>query len=164
MVNKHLATYLNDHLAGSVTAVKLLERLETPHNGVDVVRFATEMRAEISADQDELKTLMRRLSMAQSLTRRTMAWLAQKLTNFKLVLDDPTDEGLRVFEALEFVEIGIEGKRALWRALAIAAEQTAELQGIDYERLTQRARDQHQRVETMRLEVARKALASEFMK
>jgi hypothetical protein len=33
MANEHLAAYLNDHLAGSVAAVELLEDLEKAHAG-----------------------------------------------------------------------------------------------------------------------------------
>jgi|RhiMetdeSRZDD1v2_1073273.scaffolds.fasta_scaffold609614_2 hypothetical protein len=31
MANKYLATYLNDHLAGSVAAIELLEHLEAAY-------------------------------------------------------------------------------------------------------------------------------------
>jgi len=31
MANEHLATYLNDHLAGSVVALELLDQLEATH-------------------------------------------------------------------------------------------------------------------------------------
>jgi hypothetical protein len=54
----------------------------------------------------------------------------------------------------EAVALGIEGKRALWRALAAAAEVSPAFQVADYERLTQRAEEQRQRVETVRLEAA----------
>jgi hypothetical protein len=61
---------------------------------------------------------------------------------------------LRLLEVSEAVALGIEGKRALWRALAAAAEVSPAFQVADYERLTQRAEEQRQRVETVRLEAA----------
>jgi hypothetical protein len=36
--------YLNDHLAGSVTALELLEHLEKTHAGTTMERFAAELR------------------------------------------------------------------------------------------------------------------------
>ena len=34
MVNEHLATYLNDHLAGSVAAIELLEHLQAAYGAM----------------------------------------------------------------------------------------------------------------------------------
>jgi len=48
----------------------------------------------------------------------------------------------------------------LWRALAVAAEAVPGLQGVDYERLVQRSEEQQQRVEVLRLGVAKAALTT----
>jgi hypothetical protein len=61
MANQHLAAYLNDHLAGSVTAIELREHLEKTQAGTATGRFAAELRAEIVADRQELESLMARL-------------------------------------------------------------------------------------------------------
>ena len=61
-------------------------------------------------------------AVAESRTRKATAWLTEKVTELKLRLDDPAGGALRLLEALEAVSLGIEGKRALWRALAAAAE------------------------------------------
>jgi len=39
MGNEHIATYLNDHLAGSVVALELLEHLEAAHDNTPLVEF-----------------------------------------------------------------------------------------------------------------------------
>jgi len=65
---------------------------------------------------------------------------------------------LGTFEALEFLELGIHGKWALWRALAAAAPRDPRLQGMDYECLTGLAEKQHSDVEQRRLEAALAAL------
>ena len=72
----------------------------------------------------------------------------------------PADEALRLLEALELVAVGIEGKRALWRSLAVASEDVPELQGVDYEHLLQRSEEQQRRVETVRLEAAKAAFVA----
>jgi hypothetical protein len=54
--------------------------------------------------------------------------------------------------------LGIQGKLALWRALAVAAPADVRLQALDYEQLASRAEEQHAKVEKRRLEVARTAL------
>src|SRR5205085_7785795 len=67
MSDQHLATYLNDHLAGSVVALELLEHLEKAHAGTDVARFVAALRADIEADRGELEALMQRLHVSASL-------------------------------------------------------------------------------------------------
>lgn len=158
MADEHLATYLNDHLAGSVAALELLEHLEEAHAGTDVGRFAAELRADVAADRKELEAVMERLHAGKSRTRRASAWLAEKATELKLRLDDPSGGALRLLEALEALALGIEGKHGLWRALAAAAEEAPALQVADYGRLAQRAEEQRRRVEEVRLKAAQGAL------
>jgi len=100
------------------------------------------------------------LQIAESRPRQATAWLAEKTTQLKLLLDDPSGGSLRLLEGLEAVAIGIAGKQALWRSLASVAADVPELQGVDYERLLQRSQDQRQRVEVLRLEAAKAALGS----
>jgi hypothetical protein len=159
MANAHLATYLNDHLAGTVAAIQLLGHLAAAHAGTALEPVLVEVRAEVAADREELERLMARLKIAESRPRQATAWLAEKATQLKLLLDDPSGGPLRLLEGLEAVAIGIEGKQALWRALATVAADVDELQEVDYERLQQRGQDQRQRVEVMRLEAAKAALA-----
>jgi hypothetical protein len=158
MSKEYLATYLNDHLAGSVLAVELLERLE----GLADNRAASlaELRGDIEADRRELQSIVDRIGAAESMPRKTAGWLAEKAAQLKLWADDPSKGPLWVFESLEFVALGIDGKLALWQALRATAEVASALRGIDYERLARRAIDQRQRVETLRLSAAKAALAS----
>lgn len=79
MAKPHLATYLNDHLAGSVAALDLLAHLEKTHAGSTVGDFAAGLRGEIAADRDELESLMKSWAVAESRPRQAAAWLAEKL-------------------------------------------------------------------------------------
>jgi hypothetical protein len=158
MANEHIETYLNDHLAGSTAAVELLEHLETAHGESGVGQAAAELRAEIEADRQELRAVMGRLEVDESRARKASGWLASKVTELKLRLEDRSGGALHLFESLEALSLGIEGKHGLWRALEAAAQDAPSLQVADYERLAQRAVEQRSRVEEMRLEAARKAL------
>ena len=161
MANDHIATYLNDHLAGSVVAVELMEDLEAAYAEKPIAAFIAGLRAEVEADVEELKRIMSRLEISESRTRKASAWLTEKLTELKLRLDDPAHGDLRLFESLEALSLGIEGKKSLWLALSAAAEITPALRIADYERLKQRAVDQRHRVEERRLEIAKSALKVE---
>ena len=121
-------------------------------------RLGAGLRADVAADRQELETLMARLQVAQSRTRKAAGWVGEKATELKLRLDDRAGGELHLLEALEALSLGIEGKKGLWQALGAAAADAPALQGLDYERLARRAEEQRQRVEGVRLEAARKAL------
>jgi hypothetical protein len=97
---------------------------------------------------------MDRLGVTVSPTRKAGAWVATKLTEFKLAIDDPTDGALRVLESLEVLTMGIDGKGALWHALAASRHHFPELDAIDFDRLIERAEEQGTRVEHARLQAA----------
>jgi hypothetical protein len=160
MSQQYLATYLSDHLAGAEAALELLEHLEKAHAGGPTGRFAAELRADISADREELEAIAGRLHVAAGRSRKAAAWLAEKVAELKLRLDDRAGGPFHLLEVLEAVSVGIEGKRLLWRALATAAAGRPELRGVDYERLGRRAEEQRRRVEAVRLEAVERAFGA----
>lgn len=158
MAREYLATYLKDHLAGSVAAVELLAHLEAVYPGTDMARFFTALRDDIEADRHELERLMHHLQIFESRSRKASAWMAGKFTELKLRLDDRARGPLRLLESLEAVGLGIHGKLALWRALSAAASVNPALHGtLDYQRLEKRAEEQREAVEILRLEAAKAA-------
>ena len=157
MVNNSVATYLNDHLAGAVAAVRLLESLEELYDQLRPRLSA--LREDIEADRVELRTLMERLDIGESRTRKIGGWVAEQASALKMRLDDSADGALRLFESLEFLSLGIAGKLGLWEALKAAAEIYPQLRCADYNLLIQRAIEQRSRAETFRLEAAVEALA-----
>jgi len=159
MAATHLATYLNDHLAGAVVGLELAEHLESAHAGTSVGSFAAQLKADIASDRRELEELMAKNNISASRPRKAAAWLSEKLTELKLRLDDPAGGALRLLEVLDGLSTGIEGKRLLWRALASAA--VPGLTMADYQRLQERAEDQRRRVEEQRLEAAKAGLTTD---
>ena len=160
MANKHLETYLNDHLAGAYSAVELMDSFEATYTGKAVGHFFADLRADVIADRQELEALMERLNIAKSRSRKVAGWLAEQVTELKLRMDDPASGALRLLEGLELLGAGIHGKQALWLALEAASTEVPELQGMDYERLKQRAEDQRNRVEVVRQEAAKVAFSA----
>jgi hypothetical protein len=161
MSSKALRTYLNDHLAGSVAALELLDHLADLHSDPDRKRFFTGLKAEVEEDQRVLQQLLEKVGGKESTARKAAAWLTEKIGQVKLRLDDVGDGQLRVLEAIETLGLGIQGKLALWRALAAVSDRVTQLRGVDFTRLEQRAVQQHQRVEVQRLQAARAALTGE---
>lgn len=157
MSTETLTTYLNDHLAGSVAAIELLDHLREVSRGTGREGPLAALQSEIEEDRAMLVGLLRELGGKESLVRKAAAWLTEKLGEAKLKLDDPGSGELRLLEALESLGLGILGKLALWRALEVARDEVPELRKIDFVRLKGRAQAQHDRVEAERLRVARTA-------
>ncbi|HXW08901.1 MAG TPA: hypothetical protein VD833_26960 [Vicinamibacterales bacterium] len=153
-----LATYLNDHLSGAVAALRMLDHL-IGHAGVPADgAFFTRLRHDISDDRQTLEELLKKTGGRTSTVRQIGGWMAEWAGNLKLYVDDPSRGSLARLEALEFLALGIQGKLALWRALAAAA--LPAFHGTDFETLVERARDQHERVEIRRIESARRVLST----
>jgi hypothetical protein len=158
MSKDHLATYLNDHAAGAVAAIDMLEHLEANHRDTELARFAADLRKDVEADNQELENLIKTLDISEGKTRKAAAWLAEKFTDLKLRWDDSSDGPLRLLEVFEALGLGISGKRYLWLALDFAKQDTPALNVTDYQRLIARAEEQRNRVERMRLHAAKAAL------
>ena len=65
MNNQYLATYLIDHLAGSVAALELLEGLKATYADTALTNFFTQLQTDIAADREELQSLMDRLQVVE---------------------------------------------------------------------------------------------------
>jgi hypothetical protein len=152
-------TYLNDHLAGSVAAIELVDHLRELSNNPGREALLSRLRSEIEEDQTVLRELLREVGGSESKFRKAAAWLTEKLGEAKLKLDHPEGGELQWLEALETLGLGIQGKLALWRALEAARDRKPDLQSLDLGRLMNRALEQLQWVESERLQVARRALS-----
>jgi hypothetical protein len=151
-----LTTYVHDHLAGARAAVNLLEVLRDQHTGQPLGRFAAGLLVEVEADREVLRGLAERVGAGASGLKEAAAWLGEKVSRVKLRRRSAGDLG--IFEALEALGLGILGKLALWRALAVVAEGDGRLRGTDFHHLAARAQAQHTQVEQRRLEAAPMAL------
>jgi hypothetical protein len=150
----NLAIYLNDHLAGSSTALELLDRLR----GVEPSSWIDPLRRDISDDRATLTRFMEASGIAISELRKGAGWLGEKLLALKTRLDDPVGGALHRLELLEVLAIGIDGKQALWHAMdALPPAMSAHANVLDLPRLIVRAKQQRDVVEEHRLAAARHA-------
>lgn len=155
MNNDALVTYLHDHLAGAGAAVNLLEALRDEHAGEPLGQFSVELLAEVEADRIVLQRLAEQVGAGSNMLKEAVSWLGEKVSRLKLSRSSSGELG--TFEALEALALGILGKLALWRALALVAATDARFHNVDFNQLAARAETQHARVETHRLEAARRA-------
>jgi hypothetical protein len=156
-----LHIYLQDHLAGATFGYQLAERCRRKNRHSEFGAPLAELASEIALDRESLAAVMRRVGAERSNVKASAAWFSEKIrrlkSNGRLLSYTPLS---RVVE-LEGLVIGIAGKRALWRTLDSLAPQGGELEGFDFTALAERAEDQLERVERLRLQAARLAFARE---
>ena len=147
-----LLVYLQDHLAGAVFGVELVEALEHDHSTDLLGRQATAWKIAIKADQATLREMVDQFGATPATVKEVISWIAEKAMTLKLRRQRHGDLG--TLEILEALALGILGKEKLWSALKIAAVDDARLSGIDFIALGERAREQHEAVEAYRLQFA----------
>src|SRR5678816_2290326 len=110
---KELESYLNDHLAGSVSALELIAHWADAHKGETLGSFFTETEREIKADQDTLREVMRALGVEESKVRQAGAWAAEKVGRARLIIagDEPGRLGLVL--TLEGLIMGVTGTKPM---------------------------------------------------
>jgi hypothetical protein len=153
-----LAVYLNDHLAGSVAALELLDALAGRVHGTPVEQMLRTVRVEVAADQDVLRAVLDQAGGDESRLKQAAAWLSEKLGQAKLAVAGHRHPELDVLEGLESLALGIQGKAALWRALGAVAAENPRLASFQFSSLEARARTQYDQVEQARMSAARTAL------
>src|SRR5690606_33037185 len=144
-MNKLLATYLQDHLAGARFAIDLLQDLRKQEIDDDVARSAATLLPEIEQDRVVREDLLTRLNGDGNLLKNAAAWVMQKAGRFKLPLDHP----FGLFEAVEVLSLGVLGKLALWNALKSLRDRGERLDRFDLDGLSERTRAQFQQLEAL---------------
>ena len=154
MNQANLRSYLHDHLAGAATGLELIDFLASTPRDEPATRFLADLRRDLKADQQALRELAAALGFAPGTIRQAAAWMAEKCVRIKFHFAGTGKGGLGELEAWEALALGIEGKAALWAALAVLPDPPAALRAPDLTALEQRAREQRARVEARRLEAA----------
>ena len=148
---------MNDHLAGSMSALELLEHWVRVHDGEQLVDFFRDIKAEVRQDQEKLREVMHSLGIEESNVRQAGAWAAEKVGRVRLMIagDEPRSVGLML--TLEGLIMGVTGKKLMWRALAAA--NLPQVNGYHFEEVQRRAEQQIERLEAERMRVAPEAFA-----
>ncbi|MBO0694580.1 MAG: hypothetical protein J2P56_00605 [Verrucomicrobia bacterium] len=155
---KDLASYLNDHLAGSVGALELVEHWAQLHKGNPLGVFFSDIKSEIRADQATLREMMRSLEIEESNLRKAGAWAAEKAGRARLMIAGDEAHSLGLVLTLEGLIMGITGKKLLW--LALDAAKLPQLHSYNFQELESRADEQIKRIETERIQAAQEAFTA----
>ena len=154
---KELDSYLNDHLAGSISALELIGHWIKVHKGEPLGSFFAETEREIKADQDKLRDVMCALGVEESKVRQAGAWVAEKVGRARLIIAGDEADSLGLVLTLEGLIMGVTGKKLMW--VALAAAKLPRLSSYNLEQLQRRAEQQVERIEAKRMSAIRQAFA-----
>lgn len=156
-----LGIYLNDHLAGATFGVGLARRIAQQHRhsvrGADLARIAE----EIAQDRETLLEIMDSLGVPTRRYKIYGGWAAEKLGRLKPNGVLYRRSGLSTVIELETLRLGVEGKTLIWRTLLVVATDVAHLDEPQLGSLLDRAREQIDTLEALRLSAATAIFSSE---
>jgi len=160
-LDRYVAIYLNDHLAGATGGRQLVKRAASSNAGTPYGEFLGELEHEIAEDVASLERIMERLEVSKDPLKQVAAFGAEKLGRLKLNGRLIGYSPLSRLVELEALALGIEGKRALWRSLRQIAPSDERLDEEELDVLIRRAQRQREDLEPHRLAAAEEALTAE---
>ncbi len=115
---KRLGIYLNDHLAGSTGGMELARRLRRSNeDDPDYGPQLAEVCAEIEGEREILIAAMEHLGVDRDRIKLVAARLGERLGRLKTNGQLRGYSPLSRLDELELLQVGVAGKRRLWRAL-----------------------------------------------
>jgi hypothetical protein len=156
--NRFLGIYMNDQLASGLVFREVAHRAARENAGTDVGDSIARVAAAIAEDIDTFEALMDRLGLKRSRVKPRLAIAAERLARLKLNGRLVGYSPLSRFIELDFLVMGIEGKKILWANLADLANLRERLPDVDFDALIERADKQFAELEPVRCAAGRDAL------
>jgi hypothetical protein len=161
IMDDDITRYLNDHLAGSSGASLLIKRLADSHDEPEAREFFLSLQEKVEADRFLLEDLLVRIGKVPSGFLKMAGGIASRFVGIKLMWEQIEPGKLGLFEALEMLALGVQGKRLLWVALMEIADSFPEWDAIDFVELELQAIQQRDDIEFWRIQAALNILVVE---
>ncbi|HEY7596067.1 MAG TPA: hypothetical protein VH969_23190 [Actinophytocola sp.] len=159
-MKKYLDIYLNDQFALGVAWRELARRAAHNNRGTDIGTALQRVATGIAEDVDTFRGIMRQLEVRADRVKPALTWAAERLGRFKPNGRLRGYSPLSRFEELEFLAMGIEGKKQLWTTLRDLAGLGGRLPDTDFDELIGRADRQRTELEPFRVRAGTEALAT----
>jgi hypothetical protein len=154
----NLATYLNDHLAGSTTGRELAKRALSNNRGTQFEPTLEWLVEQIVEDREALLGIMRAVGAPEDHLKKLAAFALERVGRLKPNNAIFSYSPLSRLVEFEGLVLGVSGKLAGWRSLQQLGD--PRLADFDLELLAERTIEQRDRMEEQRREAARLAFAS----
>jgi hypothetical protein len=160
-VNDFLGIYLRDQLALGVGWRQLARRAQRRNDGTDLGAALARVATAIAEDVQTFRSIMRQVGAWSNPVKTGLAIGAERLGRLKLNGRFTTYSPLSRFVELEFLVMGIEGKKQLWTTLRDLAGLGDRLPGIDFDNLIRRAEHQRAELEPFRRQAGTQAFSTD---
>jgi hypothetical protein len=158
VASRGLAIYMNDQLAAGVLWRELARRAARENQGDPGGQPLAELAREIAADVERFREMMRVLGIPERRLKTAGAVAAERVGRLKLNGRLFGYSSLSRFVELDFLAMGIEGKKILWSNLRDLARLAEHLPQIDFDELIERAERQRAMIEALRQRAGSDAL------
>lgn len=158
MENRFLRIYMNDQLALGILWREVARRSERKNRGTELGDALARVAEGIAEDVTTFEQMMQRLGIPRSSSKRATAVAAERVGRLKLNGRLIHYSPLSRFAELDFLAIGIDGKKLLWANLRDLAGLAGRLPEVDFDRLIERAEAQRAELEPYRSQSGREAL------
>ncbi len=149
---------MNDQLAAGVAWRELARRARDNNEGTKLGEVLADVADAIAEDVATFERIMEDLGLRRSAIKPRLAVVGERVGRLKgngrLFSYSP----LSRFVELDFLALGIEGKKVLWGTLRDLAGLSARLPDLDFDQLVARAHEQRAAIEPFRAEAGRQAL------
>lgn len=159
-MDEFLGIYMNDQLALGVLWREVARRSQRNNSGTQLGEVLERVSAGIAEDVETFQQIMRRLGVRRNPVKIGLAVGAERLGRLKLNGRLGTYSPLSRFVELDFLAMGIEGKKLLWATLRDLAGLASRLPDIDFDHLIERAEHQRADLEPFRVRAGTEALAA----
>lgn len=153
-MDNELSRYLNDHLAGSSGALLLIQEIADKHDDPCAKAFFTDLKERVLEDRRLLEDILQRIDQAPSGFLKVAGGIAARVGGIKLMWEKVEPGRLGMFEALEMLALGVQGKRLLWIVMDLISQGYPEWESIDFRALELQAIEQRDGVEEWRQDAA----------
>ena len=151
-----LTAYLHDHLTGADAATQLVDRLQRTYGGTPMATLFASLHRRFLAERHEVETLLSDLGASRFSAKRAVGSAAGQVLR---VVTGTARDRLTLFQSLEGLAIGVQGKRCMWRALqAVEPPLRAPLGTLEAD-----AVKQWEEIERCRLELAASVLGERYV-
>jgi hypothetical protein len=159
-VTRYLAIYLNDQLALGVLWRETARRSQRENRDTELGAALARVAGGIAEDVETFRSIMRRLGIRENRAKSTLAIVGERVGRLKPNGSLRSYSPLSRFAELDFLAMGIDGKRLLWSNLRDLADLRARLPDVDFDRLIERAEEQRAELEPFRAAAGHEVLAA----
>jgi hypothetical protein len=158
--DRFLRIYMNDQLALGIAWREVARRAQGENEGTPLGEALARVATGISEDVETFEAMMERLGFGRDRVKVAAAAVAERLGRLKLNGRLRGYSPLSRFAELDFLAMGIEGKKILWANLRDFGELKRRLPGVDFDQLIDRARVQREELEPFRARAGREAFGA----